>query len=177
VVQAGVSARTTTQDIANLASPLYGFPGYYGQFVSTSNQTNAGATSANIVTFSSTVDSDGVTLASSSRITATNAGVYMLQYSLVVEKNDGGNDDIDVWVLLNGSNISNSNARATLTAANVKTVLSGSFLVTLAAGGYVQLAWSSADVDMLLKVSPADVSPSRPTAPSAHATLTLVKEI
>jgi hypothetical protein len=175
IVQAGVSCRTTTQDVANLAVPLVYFAGYYGSFCSTVSQTNAGTTSANVVTFDTTTTGDGVTLTAGTRLTAANAGVYNLQFSMQVSKSDDGNDDIDIWLRLNGSNVSNTNSRVTLTATGDTKLISRNYVVTLAASGYVELVWSSADINMSLPAYVGGSNPSRPAIPSVIATLTLVQ--
>lgn len=175
IVQAGVSCRTTTQDVANLAVPLVYFAGYYGSFCNTASQTNAGTTSANVVTFNVTTSSSGVSLAASTRLTAANAGVYNLQFSVQVSKSDDGNDDFDIWLRLNGSNVSNTNSRVTLTATGDTKLISRNYVVTLAAGGYVELVWSSADINMSLSAYAGGSNPTRPAVPSVIATLTLVQ--
>lgn len=175
IVQAGVSCRTTTQDVANLAVPLVYFAGYYGSFCNTVSQTNAGTTSANVVTFDTTTTGDGVSLTAGTRLTAANAGVYNLQFSMQVSKSDDGNDDIDIWLRLNGSNVSNTNSRVTLTATGDTKLISRNYVVTLTAGGYVELVWSSADINMSLPAYAGGSSPSRPAIPSVIATLTLVQ--
>lgn len=175
IVQAGVSCRTTTQDVANLAVPILSFAGYHGSFYSTVNQTNAGITSANTVTFNTTALSSGVSIASSSRITVAHAGTYLLRYSLQSNTTTSGNDDIDVWVAQNGSNISNTTIRFTSTAANQTSVVAGGALVTLAASGYVEILWSSGDTNMKLLAASGLTNPSRPSIASATATLTLVQ--
>jgi hypothetical protein len=175
IVQAGVSCRTTTQDVANLAVPLVYFAGYYGSFCNTVSQTNAGTTSANVVTFDTTTTGDGVSLTAGTRLTAANAGVYNLQFSMQVSKSDDGNDDIDIWLRLNGSNVSNTNSRVTLTATGDTKLISRNYVVTLAASGYVELVWSSADINMSLPAYAGGSNPSRPAIPSVIATLTLVQ--
>jgi hypothetical protein len=47
-------------------------------------------------------------------------------------------------------------------------------VITLAAGDYVQLYWSSADGDVRLFAEPASTVPIRPGIPSVIATLTQV---
>lgn len=177
IVQAGVSCRTTTQDVANLAVPLVYFAGYYGTFCNSSSQTNAGATSANVVTYNVTTASSGVTLALTSRLVVTNAGVYNLQFSVQASKSDDGNDDIDIWITKNGSNIANTNSRTTLVTANVNTVITRNYITSLNAGDYLELNWSSTDTLMQLTAAAGSVSPTRPAIPSVVATMTLVQGI
>jgi hypothetical protein len=177
IVQAGVSCRTTTQDVANLAVPLVYFAGYYGSFCNTTSQTNAGATSANVVTYNVTTASSGVTLALGSRLTTTYAGVYNLQFSIQASKSDDGNDDIDIWIAKNGSNISNTNSRSTLVSANDNTVITRNYVTTMAVSDYLELYWSSADTLLSLTAAAGSASPTRPAIPSVVATMTLVQGI
>jgi hypothetical protein len=176
IVQAGVSCRTTTQEVADLAAPILSFAGYNGAFNSTVTQTSGGATTANTVSFNNTVSSSGVSVTASTRITATNPGTYLLRFTLQAYTTTSGNDDIDVWVAQNGSNIGNTTIRSTLTVANQACTISGGVLVTLAAYGYVEVKWSSSDVNMRLLTASGLTNPSRPSMASAMATLTLVQE-
>lgn len=176
VVQAGVSCRTTSQDIADLAAPILSFSGYCGTFARSSTQTNSGATTANVVTFDVTPVSSGISLVAGTQITVANAGIYNVQYTVNAQKNDGGYDDIDVWIRQNGSNVYFSNAHATITDSGVAVTITRSVLVTLNTSGYVELVWSSADVDMTLTAAIPGTNPSRPAIPAAFVTMTLVQE-
>ena len=157
---------------------IQGIPGtisaYYGNFYSDAVQTNPTPNAVNAMTFNGTPDANGVTIVDSSKIRVTNAGVYNLQFSAQLNKTDSGSDSIDIWLAKNGNNVAWSNTRTWLVGNDAKQVAAWNFVITLAAGDYVQLYWSSADGDVRLFAEPASTVPNRPGIPSVIATLTQV---
>jgi len=157
---------------------IQGIPGtmsaYYGNFYSDAVQTNPTPNAVNAMTFNGPPDANGVSIESSSRIKVANAGVYNLQFSAQLNKTDSGSDSIDIWLAKNGNNVAWSNTRTWLVGNDAKQVAAWNFVITLAAGDYVQLYWSSADGDVRLFAEPASTAPIRPGIPSVIATLTQV---
>lgn len=143
----------------------------YGAFYSTATQTNAGVTTANVITFDTTSAASGVSLASGSRMTVSSAGIYNLQFSAQLDKTDAGDDVIDIWLAINGTAAVWSNTRVTLHGNNAKHVAAWNFLVDLDAGNYCELVWHSSDIDMRLLAEAAATSPTRPAVPSVIATI------
>lgn len=147
---------------------------YYGSFYSTQDQTNAGATSENLLTYNNTDLSYGVTIASSSQITIANAGIYNIQFSAQVDKTDGGDDQIEIWLKKNGSNVANSSTVMTLHAQDGKAVAAWNWFVQAGAGDYYQIAWHSADTAMFINYITGGSSPTRPAVPSVILTVNKV---
>lgn len=147
---------------------------YYGSFYSTQDQTNAGATSENIMTLNNTDLSHGVTIVSSSRITIANAGIYNIQFSAQFDKTDGGDDIVEIWIKKNGNNISNSSTKLTLQGQDGKSVASWNWFVNAAAGDYYQIAWHAADLTVFMNYMAANTSPTRPAVPSLIVTVNRV---
>ena len=79
IVQAGESKRTTSQAIANLA-PDMTFPGYWASYYSTVCQTNPVGGAVNKVTFNNSTGNYGISVASNTQITVSNAGVYSIDF-------------------------------------------------------------------------------------------------
>jgi hypothetical protein len=157
---------------------IQGLPGsmsaYYGHFYSDALQTNPTPNAVNAMTFNTTTDVNGITIVDSSKLRVTYAGVYNLQFSAQLNKTDSGDDSIDIWLAKNGVNVPWSNTRSWLVGNNAKQVAAWNFVMTLAAGDYVQLYWSSADADVRLYAEAAQTVPIRPGVPSVIATLTQV---
>ena len=125
------------------------------------------------MTLNNVIESNGISVVDSSKITFANAGTYNLQFSAQIEKTDSGNDNIDIWLALNGSNVEWSNTRLWLIGNNAKQVAAWNFIVTVTAGQYVQLMWSSADADVRLYADGATLTnPTRPKIPSLIITVT-----
>lgn len=145
---------------------------YYGAFCSTQDQTNAA--SVNKMTFNVTELSSGVTIASNSRITIANAGIYNIQFSAQLDKADSGDDKVDIWLCKNGQNVSNTNTEMTLVGNNGKHVAAWNFVVAASAGDYFELCWYSADAQVFLNYVAAASNPTRPAIPSIILTVTQI---
>lgn len=175
IVQSGSSARATTQQIANLSvGPEFGA---HGAFHSTVVQTNPVASAVNKMTFNTTTLSEGVSVASGSRITVAYNGVYNLEFSAQVQKTDAGSDNVDIWLQINGNNVDYTNTRVQLDGNGAKSVASWNFMIALNAGQYAELCWSSADTDVNLHAEAATTGPVRPGIPSVIATMTMIKPL
>jgi hypothetical protein len=83
------------------------------------------------------------------------AGTYQILASLQVQKTDGGTDDINFWIKKNGVNEPNSAYNLTLQGSNAAQLGYINWVVTLAAGEYVELWWYSADANARLLTDPA----------------------
>jgi hypothetical protein len=163
---------TIQQQIDNIIAGLQA-TGYWGAFWSDQDQTNAGTTSVNLMTVNnSDPNNNDVQIgATSSQIKVLNAGVYNIQFSAQFDKSDGGKDEVNVWFRKNGVNIPDSNSIYSLEGNNDKLIAALNFIVDLSANDYIQLAWSSADIDMYLHHDAAGVSPTRPATPSVIITV------
>jgi hypothetical protein len=127
----------------------------YGSFVRTTTQTNAGGASGNAVSYDTTSSANNFSIVSGSRITAAVAGTYQILASLQVQKTDAGTDDVNFWVKKNGVNEPNSAYNLTLQGSNAAQLGYINWVVTLAAGDYVELWWYSADANARLLADPA----------------------
>ena len=148
---------------------------YWGSFWSTQTQTNAGATAINIFTFNNSDPSNNfVELSGNSIIKVESSNVYDIQFSAQIEKTDGGNDSVDIWLRKNGVNVPDTNTVLTLQGGNAKDVPAWNFVLPLEAGDYIELAWSSPDTAVRALYQPASTSPTRPAVPSIILTVTNV---
>ena len=143
----------------------------HGSFYSTQNQTNAGVTSANTMTFNTSDITQGVSVVASSKLTIELSGTYNIQFSAQFDKTDSGNDNADIWLSKNGANIPYSNTRIELDKNNMKTVAAWNWFVKAKPKDYFQIKWSSADADMRLYAEGAQTGPTRPAIPSVIVTV------
>jgi hypothetical protein len=146
----------------------------YGNFYSTVSQPNAGATAANAITYNTTDLTRGVSVVSSSRITIANAGIYNIEFSAQLQKSSGGDDQVDIWLAKNGSNVANSNTTIMLHSNPGYEVAAWNFLVNAAAGDYYELKWSSADTTAQIHAASAGTNPTRPAIPSVILSVTQI---
>jgi hypothetical protein len=137
----------------------------------------ATAENEQIMTFNTVDSSLGISIVGGSQITVPRAGVYNLQFSAQFDKTDSGRDTFEVWLKKNGQPLAWTNTTSDANNNNAKVVAAWNFLLVLAAGDYLELAWWSPDVTMRLFAQAAQpavpgVSPARPAIPSVIVTMT-----
>jgi hypothetical protein len=151
------------------------FGGYYGSFYDTTNLLLTSATTAYALPLNTTAEANGVSIASGSRITVANAGVYNIQFSAQLDKTDSNNDLVNIWFAKNGTNIPDSNTQVTVLGNTGKYLASWNFVLTLAANDYVQIMIQSPDTNMRVIASGTQSNPARPAVPSSIVTVTQVR--
>ena len=169
----GLRTNLTIQEQIDGITAELGLLGFWGAFWSTSDQTNAGATSVNYMTVNNSDPSNNQVQigATSSQIKVLNAGVYNIQFSAQFDKTDAGKDEVSVWFLKNGVNIPDSNSIFSLEGNNDKLIAALNLMVSLDINDYIQIAWASADLNLSLHFDTAGSSPTRPQTPSVIITL------
>jgi hypothetical protein len=154
----------------------------YGAFQDGTDQTAANTTTAYAITFDTTDFSNGVTLSNSSRLNASQAGIYNLQFSIQFTNTTNASQDVDVWFRKNGTNIDKSNSRFGFAPRKgvgdpFHIVAALNFFVSLAANDYVEIMWRTSDVGVQIEHYAASSTPTRPAIPSVIATLTFVSNL
>lgn len=169
----GIHTNETIQDQIDAINAGLQATGYWGSFWSTVTQTNAGATSVNLMTVNNSDpnNNDVVIGATSSQIKVLNFGVYNIQFSAQFDKTDAGVDEFDVWLRLNGANLADTTGKVMITENNGVALAAWNYMLELNANDYIQFAWHSSDVDMRLRYEPSQINPTRPAIPSVIITV------
>ena len=134
----GTSAMTAAATIpyADLAGRAFAQPS------STADQTGNVA-AATAVTFNTDLTGTGISVVSSTQVTFTAAGTYMLSPSIQLSNSAAADHDATIWFRKNGTNIANS--ATILTVPKVgdggTAVFSLSFFDTVTAGQYIEIMW------------------------------------
>jgi len=149
---------------------------YYGKFFSSTTQTNTGVNTAIPVSFPSTTLNNQITTAGTV-ITFVKAGIYTVTYEVQAEITTGGGGNIDIWPIVNGVPLLNSNSITTIAGGGNRTIINRSFLLNLTAGQTMGIRWSSAVANMQLTALGTQVGPVRPSTNSANFLATLVKAL
>lgn len=148
-------------------------PSYYGKFYSSTTQTNPGVNTAVPISFPNTTLNNGITT-SGIVITFVHGGVYTVTYEVQAEITSGGGGDIDIWALVDGVPLPNSNSITTIAGGGNRTIINRSFLVNITAGQTMGISWSSSITNMQLTALGTQVGPTRPATNSANFLATLV---
>jgi hypothetical protein len=154
----------------------------HGAFQDSTDQVAANTTTAYAVTFNTTDFSNGVTIASSSRITVADAGIWNLQFSIQFTNTTNSSQDVDVWFRVNGTNSANSNSRFGFAPRKgvgdpYHIIAAINYFLSLNATDYVEIMWRPTDVGVTIEQYAASASPTRPAVPSAIATMSFVSNL
>jgi hypothetical protein len=130
--------------------------GYYGAFQDNVTQT-AVASNVGYAMILRTVDlSNGITVVTNgtnlTRITFANTGIYNLQFSSQFQNTDNAEHDVTIWLRLNGTDVAGSAGfvqvpkRKSAGVGNEgHVVVSWNYLLSVVAGQYYELMWSTTD--------------------------------
>ena len=154
----------------------------HGAFQDSTDQVAANTTTAYPVTFNTTDFSNGVTVASGSRITVADAGIWNLQFSIQFTNTTNASQDVDVWFRVNGTNSANSNSRFGFSPRKgvgdpFHIIAAMNYFLSLNATDYVEIMWRPTDVGVSIEQYAAGTSPTRPAVPSAIVTMSFVSNI
>lgn len=171
MVQSGANVKATL-------SSIRAFDNAYGGFSDGTDQT--GSISAGTVMTFDTIDvADGITLVSGSQITVPNTGKYNLQFSSQFKNTNNAQEDVTVWLRINGVDLANSATQYTIPARKSAGIFgygvaSLTFLLDLTANDYVEIVWLPTATTVTLEHLPASVTPAYPAIPSIIATMVQV---
>jgi hypothetical protein len=130
--------------------------GYWGSFWDTTTQTAAAINTPYAITLNSADSANnGVSVASSSRITFAHAGVYSLTFSIQFTNHSTALGATQVWLRKNGTDLTDSNSHYDVTdkqgSAFSSEILTVNFVLNLATNDYIELYWLTANTSVYLE--------------------------
>jgi len=148
-----------------------------GVFFSTVNQPIATVNTGQVVTFNNTYLNHGVSIngVSNSQITVEYSGVYNFQFSAQPTSNSASTKIIYLWIARDGTDIGYTGKQFTVQGSADVHDMVYSFNIDMLAGQYLEMKWSSDDVDTSLTAQTA--STPHPGVPSAVMTVNLVSAL
>ena len=149
--------------------------GDLGSFYDTSTQSVTDTALAYPISFNTTDLSDGVSRGTpTSRIVFATAGIYNIAWSGQFTNTDNSEQDVTVWLKLNGTDVPASAGHLSIPPRHVTLdgheVGAWNYFVQVTAGQYIQLYWSATHTGVKITFKPAGTSPTRPTAASVILT-------
>lgn len=149
---------------------------HYGSFYDTTTQTAAAINTAYAMSYNNTAESNGVYIGSpTSRVYVSNDGVYNIQFSTQLDKASGATGHIYIWLDIDGTSVANSATVVAIQGTSAETVAAWNFVVSLNAGQYFRLMWSTDDTSVQLTA--ASASAPVPAIPSVILTVTQVNNL
>jgi hypothetical protein len=153
----------------------------YGAFSDFTDQTTT-INTATLMGLSVTDFSNEVSLQTGSKITVANAGVYNLQFSVQLQNLDNAPQDVFIWLKQNGTDITGSTGLVGMPARKSASVpfhdIKGwNYFLSMNANDYVQIYWSTTNVDVTIQTYAASGTPTKPSTASVVATLSFVSAL
>jgi hypothetical protein len=169
--------------LANAVNSVFGELG--GRFLdvpnalyfSTVDQPIAVVDTAQVVTFNQTYLESGFSIngGSNSQITAVYGGVYNFQFTTQIVSSSASSKTIYLWISRNGTDLGYTAKDVVLQGSSDVNEATWNFNLDLAAGEYVEMKWSSDDIDASLN-SEAATSP-HPGVASAVVTINFISAL
>jgi hypothetical protein len=165
----------------NTATNTSGLRVPYGAFSDFTSQTTT-VNTATLMALSVTDFSNGVTLGTGSKITVANAGIYNLQFSAQIQSLDNAPQDVYIWLKQNGTDITGSTGKVGLPARKspgdpFHDIKGWNYFLSMNANDYVQIYWSTTDVDVTIQTYAASGTPTKPSTASVVATMSFVSAL
>jgi hypothetical protein len=133
------------------------------------------------VNFNATDFSNGISLLNpdangiSNTIKITNAGLYNMQYSIEIFSLDSGYDNVVIWFVLNGTDITASASTTTVPPKHTQfpgtVILTMNLFQQLSVNAEIQIYWSTDSGNSLLVTGPPNSGSVHPSSPAVIFTI------
>jgi hypothetical protein len=142
-----------------------GATGYYLEAFDTTDQSNAGNTAANLVTYNSIGINRGIGITGTGSVIFFQPGDFTLAYSIQIYNDDSQDQTVDIWISKNGTNVPDSNSRFTI-LKKTALIASTTLILRVNTNDIIELYWSSPSLFVGLEHFPPSTNPIRPAIPS-----------
>jgi hypothetical protein len=156
----------------------------HAMLMSDQDQTSAGITSANILTYNQPVITQGVEVRNGGELWFEQPGQYLVTFTLQVTNRSNAVQEFEVWAGFNGSNYPLSNTRfdiperkSSTVWAHVVPAITGIFTVSDPAVEYLTIKWWASSVDVFLEHYGTNTNPTRPAIPSVIMTINCISRL
>jgi hypothetical protein len=141
----------------------------------------AGGVGAYVVSASQERVSLTITGTVASKMVVAQAGIYNLQWSGQFVNAAAAIHEVSVWIRKNGTDVVGSPGRVSINAKHGAFdgggIIGWNYFVQLQANEYIEIWWSTPDVDAYITSYAATTGPVRPSTASVVATLTFVSAL
>jgi hypothetical protein len=134
-----------------------------------------------VVSVSQTISSRAIT-GSQSGISPTVSGIYNLQFSVQLQNLANSSQDVYIWLKQNGTDITGSTGFIGLPARKSPSdpyhdIKGWNYYLSMNAGDYVEIWWSTSDVLVTIPTYAASGSPTKPSTASVVTTMSFVSAL
>lgn len=147
-------------------------PGPHATFSSSQTQSIANAANAQAITYNTTLDAKGITLANNTKITLPQVGTYCFTFSAIGHNSGSANaKTLNIWIRKNGNDLANSSTIVGTSKDAPTTVVATFDVDCTTVGDYYELWMAGQDTGSQILATAAQaavpgVSPAQPACPS-----------
>jgi hypothetical protein len=156
----------------------------YSMLMSDQDQSSAGTTSENLITYNTPIFQNGIFVESSTRLRFQYSGQYLIIVNCQFSNRGNTAAEFEIWAKDKGVNYPLSNTRFDIPArksvsiySHVVAVINGIFTITDPETEYLEIAWWSDSADVFLEHYAAGTNPTRPEIPSVILTANFVSAL
>ena len=156
----------------------------YAMLMSDQDQSSAGITSENLISYNTPIFQYGIRVENNTRIKFDYPGQYMINARFQISNRSNSVAEIEIWAKSTGVNYPLSNSRFDIPArktasinSHIVPVINGIFTVNNPDAEYLEIAWWSNNVDVYLEHYAAGTSPTRPEISSVILTATFISAL
>jgi len=156
----------------------------YAMLMSDQDQSSAGVTSENLISYNTPVFENGIFVESNTRLRFQYAGQYLIIVNCQFTNRGNTAAEFEMWAKDKGVNYPLSNTRFDIPArksasiySHVVAVINGIFTINDPETDYLEIAWWSDSTDVYLEHYAAGTSPTRPEIPSVILTANFVSAL
>ncbi len=156
----------------------------YAMLMSDQDQSSAGITSENLISYNTPVFESGIFVESNTRLRFQYAGQYLIIVNCQFTNRGNTAAEFEMWAKDKGVNYPLSNTRFDIPArksasiySHVVAVINGIFTINDPETDYLEIAWWSDSTDVYLEHYAAGTSPTRPEIPSVILTANFVSAL
>jgi hypothetical protein len=154
----------------------------YDTYITDQLTGTAGGVGTYSVSTSGTIASASLQGRTTSKITASIAGTYNIQWSGQFSSLSNSSETAYIWIRINGTDLAGSTGQCGLlqrkSAGVANNMIVGwNYYINLNAGDYVELFWLTTSTDVTIKTFPKSTSPAYPATASVIATIGFVSAL
>lgn len=151
---------------------------YYGSYYDINNHANLGTTAENKVPLSIVSIQNNVSVVNDD-IVIQESGTYRIQYSLQFTNTSNAEQYADVWIKINGQNVTDSNSSFGVTrqqsGKDGRVVAVTDFYFNVVPNDVISIYWHSDSLDVSLQTLPPRLNPVVPRTPSVIVNINAIQ--
>jgi hypothetical protein len=156
----------------------------YSMLMSNQDQSSAGTTSENLITYNTPIFQNGIFVENSTRLRFQYSGQYLIIVNCQFSNRGNTAAEFEIWAKDKGINYPLSNTRFDIPArksvsiySHVVAIINGIFTINDPETEYLEIAWWSDSADVFLEHYAAGTNPTRPEIPSVILTANFVSAL